>query len=43
MKHFLGAKDIVKETPLQLDHCLSQSMIVSLFKTEDLQWVRSFF
>lgn len=40
---FLRLKDIVKETPLQLDHYLSQKYDCKVYlKREDLQWVRSF-
>lgn len=40
---FLRLKDIVKETPLQLDHYLSQKYDCTVYlKREDLQWVRSF-
>lgn len=39
----LRLKDIVKETPLQLDHYLSQKYDCKVYlKREDLQWVRSF-
>lgn len=39
---FLRLKDIVKETPLQLDHYLSQKYDCKVYlKREDLQWVRS--
>ncbi|MEB6570938.1 threonine ammonia-lyase IlvA [Staphylococcus auricularis] len=40
---FLRLKDIVKETPLQKDHYLSQKYNCNVYlKREDLQWVRSF-
>ncbi|HCX3539212.1 TPA: threonine ammonia-lyase IlvA [Staphylococcus aureus] len=40
---FLRLKDIVKETPLQLDHYLSQKYDCKVYlKRDDLQWVRSF-
>ncbi|SCT44423.1 threonine ammonia-lyase IlvA [Staphylococcus caeli] len=40
---FLQIKDIVKETPLQKDHYLSQKYDCNVYlKREDLQWVRSF-
>lgn len=36
---FLRLKDIVKETPLQLDHYLSQKYDCKVYlKREDLQW-----
>ncbi|MBM6507800.1 threonine ammonia-lyase IlvA [Staphylococcus pasteuri] len=42
-KAFLRLKDTVKETPLQLDHYLSQKYDCKVYlKREDLQWVRSF-
>ncbi len=40
---YLRIKDIVKETPLQYDHYLSQKYDCNVYlKREDLQWVRSF-
>ena len=40
---YLQLKDIVKETPLQKDHYLSQKYDCKVYlKREDLQWVRSF-
>ena len=40
---YLQLKDIVKETPLQKDHYLSQKYDCNVYlKREDLQWVRSF-
>ena len=32
----------MKETPLQLDHYLSQKYDCKVYLKEDLQWVRSF-
>lgn len=40
---YLRLKNIVKETPLQFDHYLSQKYNCNVYlKREDLQWVRSF-
>lgn len=40
---YLRIKDVVKETPLQYDHYLSQKYDCNVYlKREDLQWVRSF-
>lgn len=40
---YLRIKDVVKETPLQYDHYLSQKYNCNVYlKREDLQWVRSF-
>lgn len=40
---YLRIKDVVKETPLQLDLYLSQKYDCNVYlKREDLQWVRSF-
>ncbi|UDI77863.1 threonine ammonia-lyase IlvA [Staphylococcus taiwanensis] len=40
---YLRIKDIVKKTPLQYDHYLSQKYDCKVYlKREDLQWVRSF-
>ena len=40
---YLRIKNIVKETPLQYDHYLSQKYDCNVYlKREDLQWVRSF-
>ena len=39
---YLRLKNIVKETPLQFDHYLSQKYNCNVYlKREDLQWVRS--
>ena len=38
---YLRLKNIVKETPLQFDHYLSQKYNCNVYlKREDLQWVR---
>ena len=39
---YLRIKDVVKETPLQYDHYLSQKYNCNVYLKEDLQWVRSF-
>ena len=40
---YLNLRDVVKETPLEKDHYLSQKYQCNVFlKREDLQWVRSF-